>query len=209
MPLGNLNWALRTGFPVFKKPHTFGLPTIYKWKDIISRKFKGKRLLVEIPDTDRKKYISGGIHMTNPAFLPTALLKELTATEDDFYGGYINTAYLLSMTKKDFDHEQDQYYKLDGRTCWLENVDDIKDVDDVYKYVPWFLDCNPGRYPYWYGKADPRNQDLFESLGDIRESITTVNQTYWEKRNVKKLFSRSISPTLDKSVLGCTGNIFF
>ena len=31
----------------------------------------------------------GGIHLTNPAFLPTALLKELSATEDQFYSGNI------------------------------------------------------------------------------------------------------------------------
>ena len=209
MPLGNLNWALRTGFPVHEKPHTFGLPTIYKWKDIMSKKFKGRRLQIEHPGKVNKKYISGGIHMTNPAYIPLAILKELTATEDDFYGGYINTAYLLNMTIEDINYEQDRYFKLDGRTCWLENIDSIEDAHDVEKYVPWFLDCNPNRYPYWYGKTEPRNQDLLESIGTLRESLRTVKQTYWEKKNVRKLFSRAILPTKDKSVMGCVGNIFF
>ena len=30
--------------------------------------------------------------------LPGALLKELTATEDQFYSGFINTRYLLSLS---------------------------------------------------------------------------------------------------------------
>ena len=210
MPLGNLNWALRTGFPVHDKPHTFALPTIYTWKDIMSKKFKGRRLQIENPDkVNIYKYISGGIHMTNPAYMPLAILKELTATEDDFYGGYINTAYLLNMTIEDINYEQVRYFKLDGRTCWLENIDNIEDSHDIKKHVPWFLDCNPERYPYWYGKTEPRNQDLLESIGTIRESIRTVKQTYWEKKNVRKLFSRAILPTRDKSVMGCVGNIFF
>ena len=210
MPLGNLQWALRTGFPVHEKPHTFALPTIYKWKDIINKKYKGKRLQIEYPEKPIKKYISGGIHMTNIAYMPLAILKELSATEDDFYGGYINSAYLLNMTLEDINSEQNRYFNLEGRSCWLENVDNITDSKDVEKYVPWFLDCNPNRYPYWYGKAEPRNQLLFESLGAIRKSLGTVKQNYWEKReDVPRLFSRAIKPSKDKSVMGCNGEIFF
>ena len=29
--------------------------------------------------------VEGGIHLTSPAFVPNALLKELTATEDQYY----------------------------------------------------------------------------------------------------------------------------
>ena len=28
------------------------------------------------------------------------------------------------------------------------------------RYIPWWLQCNPERYPYWFGKPDPRNIDL-------------------------------------------------
>ena len=31
-------------------------------------------------------YVLGGTHLTNPALLSTRILKELTATEDAFYG---------------------------------------------------------------------------------------------------------------------------
>ena len=33
--------------------------------------------------------VEGGIHLTSPAFLPNALLKELTATEDQYYSRQI------------------------------------------------------------------------------------------------------------------------
>jgi len=37
-------------------------------------------------------------------------------------------------------------------------------VTDVEKYIPWWLDCNKNRYPYWYGNREPRVENLFEAL---------------------------------------------
>ena len=34
----------------------------------------------------RTQYVRGGTHLTASSFLPEALVKELTATEDAFYG---------------------------------------------------------------------------------------------------------------------------
>ena len=37
------------------------------------------------------------------------------------------------------------------------------------RYIPWWLQCNPERYPYWFGKPDPRNKDLLlEFQNNIR-----------------------------------------
>ena len=64
--------------------------------------------------------------MTNPALLVNRILKELTATEDNFYGwyyllgshqiilrlrGFVNTKYLFSMTEEDADKEQQKLYR--------------------------------------------------------------------------------------------------
>ena len=38
----------------------------------------------------------GGIHLTSHAYLPNALLKELSATEDQFYSGIVNVCYKQS-----------------------------------------------------------------------------------------------------------------
>jgi hypothetical protein len=68
------------------------MPTIYEWKSIKEKKFDGRRLFNL---TYSGKYVAGGLQMTNAAFIPTALLKELTATEDNFYSGFINTNFLF------------------------------------------------------------------------------------------------------------------
>ena len=62
------------------------MPTIYKWKINKENKFDGNRLFNL---TYTGKYVSGGLHMMNIAFIPTAVLKELSAAEDDFYSGFI------------------------------------------------------------------------------------------------------------------------
>ena len=40
----------------------------------------------------------------------------------------------------------------------------MDEVEDMDKFVPWFLECNPGRFPYWFGTLDPRNKDLYIDL---------------------------------------------
>ena len=43
-------------------------------------------------------------------------------------------------------------------------MDPVKEVEDMEPYVPWFLACNPHRFPYWFGKPEPRNKVLHEVL---------------------------------------------
>ena len=40
-------------------------------------------------------------------------------------------------------------YNLDTKPFWRSEVDEIEKVDDISKQLPWFLECNPDRYPYW------------------------------------------------------------
>ena len=112
MPLGNLKNAYRSAFAVAGMPHMFGMPTIYKWGSFMSRNMSGRRLF------DRHtKYVTGGIHLTNSAFLPTALLKELTATEGGYYNGFVNLAFLFDMTVKEMEEEQERLYTHHYRSC--------------------------------------------------------------------------------------------
>ena len=50
--------------------------------------------------------------------------------------------------------------------------DALSDVEDIRLELPWFLECNPMRYPYWSNKPDPRNQIYFEK---IKEFARTLN----------------------------------
>ena len=40
-------------------------------------------------------------------------------------------------------------YNLDTKPFWKSEVDDIDTVEDISKKLPWFLECNPDRFPYW------------------------------------------------------------
>ena len=146
--------------------------------------------------------------MTNHAFLPSAILKELTATEDNFYTGFINIAYLLSMDLPDMNREQENLYNMVDKQCWLAQCDSMDKVTDVNKFIPWFLTCNPNRYPYWIGEADSRNEDLLKSMQKIALSIKHVSQSYWEKSIVRKLFKHSIYPISESQAPGSKFNEF-
>ena len=47
---------------------------------------------------------------------------------------------------------------------WLNRTDPMAGVTDMTAYVPWWLGCNPARYPYWYGEREPRLKELYEAL---------------------------------------------
>ena len=164
MPQGNFNRALKSDFPVVGAPHTYGLPTIYKWGTIASGQYDGSRLQVYFPSvvgTARDKYVAGGLHMTGSAFLPAAMLKELTATETR---GFVSDDFINTVTLEQLEEEQAGLYNLENKRWLVNRTDPIEKVTDVEKYIPWFLECNPDRFPYWYGKQDPRNVDLLRAL---------------------------------------------
>ena len=100
--------------------YLFLQPTIYKWRVIKTEEKDGVRLmelnkqnstvckyLINIINSRKSSYEpsilsdEGGIHLTSHAYLPNALLKELSATEDQFYSGnvivdlYVMTISLL------------------------------------------------------------------------------------------------------------------
>jgi len=160
MPVGNLNLAHRPDFAVSDRPHSFALPSIYRWEDIAEGRREGRRLQANYPGP-RDHYVLGGIHMTNLAYLPNSLLKEITATE---YRRSITSFYNNHFTIEDLNEQQMMVYNLDTKPFWKSLVDDIATVEDISKKLPWFLECNPDRFPYWFGKLDPRNVQLIAAM---------------------------------------------
>ena len=69
-------------------------------------------------------------------------------------------------------------YSLEVRPKWKASTDPIDGVNDVSKQLPWFLECNPSRwpkesghfdnspprFPYWWGLPDPRNAALLAAI---------------------------------------------
>ena len=55
-------------------------------------------------------------------------------------------------------------YFLDLKVFMKKATDRIELVSDVSRYVPWFLECNQERFPYWWGRPDPRNLQLLRAM---------------------------------------------
>ena len=185
VPMGNVVKAIRPDFPLPGRPHAFAMPTVYKWGRVRNGKESGRRLFY----TDLGGLsIIGGVHMTSSAFIPTALLKELTATEDDYFDSSINIPFLLSMDMADIELEQRRFYTLYYKQMWKDDLgliinmcvqfwkfkcilDPVEFAKDVEAKLPWFLDCNRERFPYWFGREDGRNKILLERIKKMKISI--------------------------------------
>ena len=135
----------------------------------------------------------GGIHMTNLAYLPNALLKGTQVSlrlysEKNIQMLYsqrqmlsskrspppstggasppFTTTTLPSKTSMNSRYNEEQMflshfakpcpqmmvYNLDTKPFWKSLVDKIETVEDISKKLPWFLECNPDRFPYWWVK---------------------------------------------------------
>jgi len=171
MPMGNLNLAFRSDFPVRGRPHTYGFPTIYRWEEIAGGR-EGKRLLSDYHGA-RNKYVLGGMHLTNPAFLPSAILKEISGTEN---GHALKNIHQDGLTLEELNKQQSMLYSLDVRPKWKASTDPIDAVTDISKQLPWFLECNPSRFPYWWGLPDPRNAALLAAITSEKSNSGNSNE---------------------------------
>ena len=174
MPLGNLDMAYRTDHSAPDLPYTYTLPTVFTWRVIASGEDDGRRKFSTQLQEARGaswKFVKGGVHLTNPAFVPNQILKQLSGTE------YDGIAEIKNYTIEDIDKEQAFYYSLESQPAWKKRQVRLNELDQTYsgwlEYVPWFLKCNPKRYPYWFGNTDQRNRALLYVLKKL-----SMGQTY-------------------------------
>ena len=200
-PLGRLDQATRVRWPAEGRPHAWAQPTIYTWGDIANGTENGRRGFGS-PFGKVGAHVLGGTHLTKTSFLPNAILKEVTATEALWYPGYLNTGFLLTATREKFDREQAAIYNLEDNTCWREVTDTLDQSKDLEHYVPWFLACNPARFPYWFGKPDPRNGDMVLALR--RVSLALLKKLRWSEplKAGSRLFPISWKPREGAFALG-------
>ena len=84
--------ALRVDSPSQESIHSLVQPTIITWRTILQQEQIGERLNCLPGRADgcqKKPMVKGGIHLTNSAFLPTSLIKEFSATEEDYYSSSV------------------------------------------------------------------------------------------------------------------------
>ena len=61
MPNGALTRAMRTDYPAEGRPHTFTLPTIYRWEEVASGRLDGSRLQTQFALEMEKWYKVGNV----------------------------------------------------------------------------------------------------------------------------------------------------
>ena len=100
--------------------------------------------------------------MTNSAFFPLAVLKEITGTEyKRNISGFFNNIF---HGVDDLNFQQNMISNLGSKPFWKNTTDPLDLAPDVTTYVPWFLDCNKHRFPYWFGDPDPRNYHFLVAM---------------------------------------------
>ena len=172
MPMGSLNRAWGpTSLQPYDKPYTYAKPTISLVRD--AKPYRdSNRMNIEDPFS----FITKGLHMTYPAFIPSQILKDLTCTEGGGKPGPGSMEEMVFESVEDLNIEQDHLYNLDYREKWKSEtipLDQLSEEDrEDLGYVPWFLECQPQRFPYWFGKHDGRNNGLFKLLVALQESDT-------------------------------------
>ena len=55
-------------------------------------------------------------------------------------------------------------YFSENKKFWLGRMDPIANVSDIDSYIPWWLNCNKERYPYWFGQKEPRTLNFYEAI---------------------------------------------
>ena len=100
--------------------------------------------------------------MTNPAFLPNALLKELTGTE--YNRTKIPSFFNSNHNLTELERQQGRIFSLANKPNWLKRIVLVSSATDIIANLPWWLSCNPARYPYWFGQTDPRNELLLKAM---------------------------------------------
>jgi hypothetical protein len=77
-------------------------------------------------------------------------------------------------------------YSLESHPAWKRRQAKLSELDQAYsgwlEYVPWFLKCNPRRYPYWFGASDQRNRALLYVLKKLSMGQTYVMAEYLHQR---------------------------
>ena len=89
--------------------HHYSYPTIIKWDLIKTSQHNGVRDGI-MSLGQKRRMVSGGIHLTRGAFLPTTIIKDFSASEDVFFTGAVNWDFLLTATLKQLNEEQRRVY---------------------------------------------------------------------------------------------------
>ena len=155
-PMGRVDNAFRTDWPVAGHPYSLGDPTFFTLSGARQRMESGHP-----PNRNRGKsgrFVLGGMHMTRHRFLPFLLLESITCSECGQWDPSTVREFKRILTSGDIRDAEKHWDKLHsdpftGRVVPIESIG--QEADALHK-IPWFLSCNGYRYPYWWGEHDTR-----------------------------------------------------
>ncbi|EGG14351.1 hypothetical protein DFA_12121 [Cavenderia fasciculata] len=153
-PYGIVTQAFRSDYPVDDNhPFTLGDPTFHTIKKAKSSK--------TYPNRNRGhsgQYMFGGMHMSRYGYIPFNIAKKLSCTECG-----INKMEQLLVFSEDLINGT--IYELEKKLLKVPEhfelrVEKLSDMDQQFNkqvaILPWFLKCNPYRYPVWHMNHDTR-----------------------------------------------------
>lgn len=164
MPMGTLDRAFRPDWTVGGNPLAFATPTIYEWEYLRRNHHMHEWGIRHFKPASPHRCTFGGIHLTNTAFVPLNILKDLTGTE--YHAADATRKLALAQTLAGANRLQTWITELDDKPGWKGRTKPLSSLrqSDVRAVVfkPWLLRC-PGiedRFPYLFRRLDPRNAQL-------------------------------------------------
>jgi len=156
-PMGRLENAFRTDWPVPGYSYSLGDPSYMTLKKVQNILASGR-----IPTRARGRsghFLLGGMHMTRHQFVPFMMLNYASCGE---CGGLKDHQFLNNlkqvMISGDFPTIEKFWIDINMSPFKSRIIprDQLPHEQTAIVHVPWFLACQPERYPYWSGKHDSR-----------------------------------------------------
>eukprot|EP00871_Galdieria_phlegrea_P002633 jgi/Galph1/3370/GphlegSOOS_G2034.1 len=126
-PFGNFERAFASDFPIGDHKFTYGYPSLRYASQCTSGSYREQF----------RRYILGGLHISNYCFHPFVILKEMTATD---YG--VDSEHMSR--ERCMEHLNICHAASMDRTVSIKEIP-ANDVPAIY--IPWLIKCNPDRYP--------------------------------------------------------------
>lgn len=162
---GKLDRAFRPDWPVPNSPWTLGDPTYWTLRSAMAFADVADGQYPSRMRGTSGHYLLGGIHMTDNSYLPFLLAKTISCTECGEEGKQILTALhdcFIEGACRGLNYEELMAKLLQIMDRSYHHIDRIVDVSKAKKrlgdayYVPWYIECYPGRFPAWFGEMDER-----------------------------------------------------
>ncbi|KAL3892741.1 MAG: hypothetical protein SGPRY_014832 [Prymnesium sp.] len=168
MPMGALDRAFLPDWSVGGRQYAFAPPTTYTFGKFeeMRRNYREKGTGPEVGrmfvPPNKNLYVLGGIHLTDSPLPALSILKDLTATE--YHSRHAIGKMKLASTIAGANELQVIQTRNSKYASRFIPIHKMSPFEREVVFIPWYLGCNKARFPYMFGKPDPRNEQLARVL---------------------------------------------